>query len=140
VSLVSWEYLVDAYPGVQLNTPTGAIVEVPRPAGLYAAGAGGQFASATPKPFLRGFQLPFDPLRVNARQLRVWALLMHGGQPALLQQHARTGRWHTIAHLRANASAVINALVDVRGAMRLRLRVGGLLSAPASVARGRSGV
>ncbi len=138
VSLVSWEYLVDAVPGVRLNTPTGGTVEVPRPAGLYAAGVGGQFASATPKPFLRGFTLPFDPLRVNARQVRVWALLANQGQPAFLQLKPRAGTWRTIAHLRANAAAVINALIDLRGPIRLRLRAGALISAPQSVPRDRS--
>ncbi len=138
VSLVSWEYLVDAVPGVRLNTPTGGIVEVPRPAGLYAAGAGGRFASATPKPFLRGFALPFDPLRVNPRQVRVWALLASARQPALLQLRSRAGVWRTIAHLRANASAVINALVDLRGRLCVRLRAGALTSAPASLSRQRS--
>jgi hypothetical protein len=138
VSLVSWEYLVDAFPGVSLNTPTGGIVEVPRPAGLYAAGAGGQFASATPKSFLRGFALPFDPLRVNARQVRVWALLMKAGQPALLQLQSPTGSWRTLAHLRAGAAAVINVLIDVRGPMRLRLRAGALTSASQTVPRERS--
>jgi hypothetical protein len=138
VSLVSWEYLVDPFHGVQLNTPTGGIVEVPRPAGLYAAGVGGQFASATPKPFLRGFALPFDPLRVNARRVRVWALLTSPGQSALLQREARRGGWRTIAHLRANASAVINALIDMRGVVRLRLQSGSLISAVSSVPATRS--
>jgi hypothetical protein len=138
VSLVSWEYLVDAYPGVQLDTPTGSVVEVPRPAGLYATGAGGQFASATPKPFLRGFALPFDPLRVDARHVRVWALLLSRGQPARLQREARTGGWRTIAHLQANASAVVNVLIGLRGSARLRLQSGSLSSALASVPAGRS--
>jgi hypothetical protein len=138
VSLVSWEYLVDAFPGVSLDTPTGGVVEVPRPAGLYAAGAGGQFANATPKPFLQGFALPFDPLRVNTRQVRVWALLMRPGQPVLLQMQSPTGGWQTLAHLRADAAAVINHLIDVRGPLRLRLRAGALTSAPHAVPRERS--
>ncbi len=138
VSLVSWEYLVDPDSGVRLNTPTGGIVEVQRPAGLYAAGVDGQFASATAKPFLRGFALPFDPLRVNARQVRVWALLTGGGEPALLQRETRTGGWRTIAHLRANASAVINVLIEMRGALRLRLQSGALISADAQVGARRS--
>jgi hypothetical protein len=138
VSLVSWEYLVDAFPGVSLDTPTGGIVEVPRPAGLYAAGAGGQFASAIPKPFLQGFALPFDPLRVNARLVRVWALLMRPGQPVLLQLQSPAGTWRTLAHLRADDDAVINDLIDVRGPLRLRLRAGVLTSAPQAVPRERS--
>jgi hypothetical protein len=138
VSLVSWEYLVDPVPGVRLNTPTGGIVEVPRPAGLYAAGAGGQLASATAKPFLRGFALPFDPLRLNARQVRVWALLRSAGQSALLQRETRTGGWRTILDLRANASAVINALIGLRGPVRLRLQSGSLVSAVSSLSAARS--
>jgi hypothetical protein len=138
VSLVSWEYLVDAFPGVSLDNPTGGVVEVPRAAGLYAAGAGGQFSNATPKPFLQGFALPFDPLRVNARQVRVWALLMRPRQPVLLQLQSLTGGWHTLAHLRADAAAVINKLIDMRGPLRLRLRAGALTSAPQAVPRERS--
>jgi hypothetical protein len=138
VSLVSWEYLVDPYPGVRLDTPTGGLVEVPRPAGLYAAGSGGQFASATPKPFLRGFALPFDPLRVDARRVRVWALLTSPGQTALLQRETRKGGWRTIADLPANANAVLNVLVAMRGAARLRLQSGTRRSAVATVPVGRS--
>jgi hypothetical protein len=138
VSLVSWEYLVDPFQGVQLNTPTGGIVEVPRPAGLYAAGVGGQFASATPKPFLRGFALPFDPLRVNATHVRVWALLTGAGERMALQRQGRHGAWRTIASLRADAAGVLNVLVTLRGAMSLRVQSGALISAAASVPARRS--
>ncbi len=139
VSLVSWEYLVDPYPGVSLNTPTGGIVEVPRPAGLYAAGAGGQFASATPKQFLVGFTFPFDPLRVDGRHVRVWALLMRSRQPVLLQRESRAGdAWRTIARLHANGAGVLNVLLALRGAARLRLQSGSLTSAVSSVPAGRS--
>jgi hypothetical protein len=138
VSLVSWEYLVDPFPGVRLNTPTGGIVEVPRPAGLYAAGAGGQFASATPKPFLRGFAFPFDPLRVGPRRVRVWALLMRSGQPVMLQRQTRSGEWQAVAQLHAGRDAVLNVLVAMRGAARLRLQSGTLSSAIAVVPVGRS--
>jgi hypothetical protein len=139
VSLVSWEYLVDPYSGVRLNTPTGGSVEVPRPAGLYAAGVDGQFASATPKPFLRGFALPFDPLRVNARQVRVWALLRSGGQSALLQREQRAGgAWRTIASLHANRAGVLNVMLALRGAALLRLESGSLVSAVSSVPADRS--
>lgn len=140
VSLVSWEFLVDAFPGVRLNTPTGGVVEVPRAAGLFAAGAGGDFKRATPKPFLRGFALPFDPLRVNGRQVRVWALLGGRGQSALLQREQRPGSWRTVTRLRANSSAVINQLLDLRGSMRLRLQADGSLSsatAPVPARRSR---
>jgi hypothetical protein len=139
VSLVSWEYLVDAYPGVQLSTPAGGVVEVPRPAGLYAAGIGGQFATATPKPFLHGFTFPFDPLRVDARRVRVWALLKRPRRPALLQRESRRGGgWLTIAHLHANGAGVLNILVGLRGAARLRLQNGSLMSAVGLVPAGRS--
>ncbi|HTD09593.1 MAG TPA: hypothetical protein VK680_11945, partial [Solirubrobacteraceae bacterium] len=74
VSLVSWQFLVDPYPGVRAAKPTGGAIEYPRPAGLYSAGVGGNPESAQPKPFLRGFTFPFDPLRVNSRRVRVWAL------------------------------------------------------------------
>jgi hypothetical protein len=139
VSLVSWEYLVDPLHGVQLDTPTGGIVEVPRPAGLYAAGADGQFASATPKPFLQGFTFPFDPLRLDRRQVRVWALLMSPRQPVLLQREVHSGGvWRTVAHLRANAAAVLNDVVSMRGAVRLRVQSGALVSAVAHVGARRS--
>ncbi|MGO9762327.1 MAG: hypothetical protein ACLP1Q_13815 [Solirubrobacteraceae bacterium] len=141
VSLVSWEYLVDPFHGVRLSTPTGGIVEVPRPAGLYAAGAGGQFASATPKPFLRGFAFPFDPLRVDARHVRVWALLMRARQPVALQrERGAGGAWRTIARLHANSAGVVNVLIGLGGAARLRLQSGLLISAVASVPAGRSRV
>jgi len=138
VSVVAWQFLVDPFPGARVGTPTGGVVEVPRPAGLYAAAANGNPAEATPKPFLRGFTLPFDPLRVNAARVRVWALLNAPHQPAVLQSRGRGARWRTIARLRADGAGVLNALVALRGAMQLRLQTGALVSAPVAVPATRS--
>jgi hypothetical protein len=135
VSLVDWQFLVDPYGGTPLASPDGSINLYPRPAGLYAAGPGGDTALARPKPFLQGFTLPFDPLRVNRRQLRVWALLMRAGQSALLQRQGRGDRWHTIARLYADRYGVINRLLHSSGPARLRLSVGKFDSASASVPR-----
>jgi hypothetical protein len=129
VSLVDWQFLVDPYPAERASTPTGGLVEYQRPAGLYSAGAGGNPAIALPKPFLRGFTFPFDPLRVNRRQARVWALLMGPGQPVVLQRLGRGHRWRTIARLHADRNGVLNALVSLRGVARLRLVSGALISA-----------
>jgi hypothetical protein len=146
VSLAEWQFLVDPYPGVPLATPTGQEVELPRPAGLYSAGVvdgRSEPADARPKPFLRGFTFPFDPLRVDRGHVRVWALLMRPNQPAVLERwtHARrssTDRWRTVARLRANRYGVLNMLVEFRGAARLRLVSGGLNSASEQVPSGRS--
>jgi hypothetical protein len=138
VSLVAWQFLVDPYPAVRAETPTGGDVEYPRPAGLYSAGVGGDTESAQPKQFLRGFSFPFDPLRVDARHVRVWALLMHARQPVLLQRVSRAGVWRTIARLRADHAGVLNVLLALRRAARLRLQSGGLISAVARVPAGRS--
>jgi hypothetical protein len=140
VSLVDWQFLIDPYGGAQLALPDGSIGLYPRPAGLYSPGPDGNTALARPKPFLRGFTLPFDPLRVNPRQVRVWALLMHSGQPALLQRQVRGGGWHTIARLHADGYGVINVLLRLSGPAHLRLCVGTLRSAPGWVppARGSS--
>jgi hypothetical protein len=138
IGLVDWQFLVDPYPGLFASNPLGGDVEYQRPAGLYSPGPGGELATAQPKPFLRGFTLPFDPLRVNRRNVRVWALLMSPGQPVLLQRLTRERVWRTIATLRANGQAVLNALVALRGAAELRLVSGTLSSASASVGRGRS--
>jgi hypothetical protein len=139
VSLVEWQFLIDPYPGVTLAIPTGGTVTLQRPGGLYSDGPGGGLAGAMPKPFLQGFTLPFDPLRVDRRQVRVWALLMGPGQPALLQRQTR-GSWRTIAHLRAGRDATLNTLVKLVGRARLRLVSGTLLSASALVPRRRSGL
>jgi hypothetical protein len=129
VAFADWQFLVDPYPDLPLATPTGGTITVSRPAGLYTPGPGGEFAGAHPKPFLRGFTLPFDPLRVDRGHVRVWALLMHPGQAALLQRQARGGAWRTIARLRAGSDAVLNALVPLRGAMTLRVVSGTLTEA-----------
>jgi hypothetical protein len=138
VGLADWQFLLDPYPDLLLATPTGGLVGVSRPAGLYSPGPGGDFATARPKPFLRGFTLPFDPLRVDRRQVRVWALLMGPGQAAVLQRRARAGRWRTIDRLHADRSDVLNVLVSLRGGAQLRLQSGSLLSAPAIVPAGAS--
>jgi len=129
VGLVTWQFLVDPFPGVRVSAPTGGIVEYPRPAGLYSAGVGGDLESATPKAFLRGFELPFDPLRVNSRRVRVWAVLGKPRQAVVLQRLERGGVWRTVRRLRADGYGVLNALVAIRGAARLRVRSGSLLSA-----------
>jgi len=139
VSLVAWQFLVDPYPGVRAATPTGATVEYQRPAGLYSAGVGGALASAEPKPFLRGFSFPFDPLRVDSRHVRVWALLARPDQPVVLERELSVGgAWRTIARLHADGYGVLNALISLRGAALLRLQSGALGSAVASLPAGRS--
>jgi hypothetical protein len=146
VSFAEWQFLIDPYPGVPLATSTGQVVELPRPAGLYSAGVvdgRSDPADARPKPFLRGFTFPFDPLRVDRGHVRVWALLTRPGRLVLLEgwtraQTSQTGRWRTVARLRANRYGVLNALVELRGAMRLRLVSGMLDSASERVPSGRS--
>jgi hypothetical protein len=138
VGLVDWQFLIDPYPGLFAGGPTGGTIEYPRPAGLYSAAPGGDPIEAQPKPFLRGFTFPFDPLRVDRGHVRVWALTMHPGQPVLLQRQTRGSAWQTIAHLRAGGYAVLNALVRLRGATALRLVSGRLISASASVPWNRS--
>jgi hypothetical protein len=138
VGLVDWQFLIDPYPAERVNTPTGGIVEYQRPAGLYSAGAGGNPENALPKPFLRGFTFPFDPLRVDRGHVRVWALLMGPGQAVLLQRQGRGRVWRTIARLHADRSGVLNVLVSLAGAARLRLESGALSSAPLAVPRGGS--
>jgi hypothetical protein len=141
VSLVAWQFLVDPFPGVRAAAPTGGTVEYPRPAGLYGAGLNGNAESAQPKPFLQGFTFPFDPLRLDRHQVRVWALLMRPRQPVLLQREVHSGGvWRTVARLRANTAAVLNDVVSMRGAVALRLRSGALFSAVAQVGARRSGL
>jgi hypothetical protein len=134
VSVVDWQFLVDPFGGAQLALPDGSLDRYPRPAGLYSPGFGGDFALARPKPFLRGFTLPFDPLRLGAHRVRVWALLMHARQPALLQREERGGRWWTVARLHADRYGVLNRVVRMTGPARLRLSTGGLISASERVA------
>jgi hypothetical protein len=138
VTLVDWQFLIDPYGGAQLASPDGSIGLYPRPAGLYSPGPGGDTALARPKPFLQGFTLPFDPLRVSRARVRVWALLMHAGQSALLQRQGRRGRWDTIARLHANRDGLLNQLLRLSGPAHLRLRTMKLLSAPMSVSRAQN--
>jgi hypothetical protein len=138
VSLVAWQFLVDPFPGVRAQTPTGGVIEYPRPAGLFNAGPGGQLAQATPKPFVAGFELPFDPLRVSRAAVRVWALLERPRQAARLERQTPTRAWRVLTRLRADDAGVLNVLVRDRGRLRLRLRAGSLTSAPMRVSAGRS--
>jgi hypothetical protein len=138
VSLVDWQFLVDPYPAERASTPTGGIVEYQRLAGLYSAGAGGNPAIALPKPFLRGFTFPFDPLRIDRARVRVWALLMRPGQPVVLQREGHARVWRPIARLHADRSGVLNALLRIRGVARLRLESGALSSATSVVPARRS--
>lgn len=133
VSLVAWHFLIDPYPALRASTATGGIIEFQRPAGLYSAGPLGDPRGAAPKRFLVGFRLPFDPLRADPRRVRVWALLGHPGERAELQLAAPHGRWRSLAQLHADRFGVLNSLVALSGAARLRLRADGTLSAVAGV-------
>jgi hypothetical protein len=144
VALAEWQFLVDPLPGVTLATPTGGAVQVPRPAGLYSPGPGGGLTGARPKPFLRGFALPFDPLRVDRRHVRVWALLSREGQRVVVQRRMRSsargiGAWRSIASLHADRHGVLNTTIALRGAAELRIVSGrALLSVAEQVGRTRS--
>jgi hypothetical protein len=135
VSVVMWSFLVDPDHGALAQTPTGGTFSYPRPAGLYSAGAGGNPENATPKPFLTGFSFPFDPLRLNRREVRLWALGEDPREPLSLQRLVRGGAWRTIARLRADAAGVLNVLLALRGGATLRLQGEGLTSAPATIGR-----
>jgi hypothetical protein len=134
VQLVDWQFLIDPYPELLLSDPTGATLELSRPAGLYLPGPGGNPALATPKPFLYGFAFPFDPLRVDRRHVRVWALLTGPGQAVQLQRQMRDSGWRTLVRLRADGYGVLNALVSLAGPARLRLGAGSRVSATVVVA------
>jgi hypothetical protein len=139
VGLVSWEFLIDPYPNLRIAAPTGPQLELSRPAGLYFAGvANGRAdpALARPKPFLTGFAFPFDPLRVDSRHVRIWALLPRPRQPVQLQRLSGNGRWRIVGRLRADGHGVLNALLPLGGVARIRLLTQGLASASESVAQG----
>jgi hypothetical protein len=130
-SLVTWEFLIDPYPSLSLSAATGPALELSRPAGLYSAGVldgRSDPALARPKPFLTGFALPFDPLRLDRRHVRVWALLGGPGRLVQLQRRTRSGAWRTIAQLRGGANGVLNVPTALRGGALLRLRSGALVS------------
>ena len=138
VSMADWQFLIDPYPSLLLGNSTGKAIEISRPAGLYRAGVKGNPVSAQPKPFLQGFTLPFDPLRVNRRSVRLWALLMHPGQRILLQRQGRAHRWQTIAHLHADRHGVLNVLRTLTGYARVRLKSGPFNSASSVLPSGES--
>ena len=121
VSLVDWQFLIDPYGGTLLSAPDGTLSPYPRPAGLYSAAPGGDPVLARPKPFLQGFSLPFDPLRVNRRMVRVWALLRAPDEPVALQRQGPDGHWRTIGRLRADGAGVLNVPIRLQGSPRLRL-------------------
>jgi hypothetical protein len=132
VTLVAWQFLLDPFPALRAATPTGGLIEYQRPAGLYSAGPAGDPSTAAPKDFLAGFALPFDPLRVDRRRVRVWALADRAGEPLVLER--RGGHeWRVLARLRADPHGVLNVLVALRGSATLRLAAGPLLSAAAGL-------
>jgi hypothetical protein len=137
VGLVAWQFLVDPFPGITVATPTGGLRQYARPAGLYAAAAGG-LAAALPKQFLAGFSFPFDPLRTDRGHVRVWALLGAPGERAELLGRRDGGAWRVLAALRAGSDQILNNPVALRGAWHLRLRAGLALSREAVVGPHRS--
>jgi hypothetical protein len=136
VSLAAWQFLVDPYPAAQASTPDGSLFEYKRPAGLYAAGPGGNPQLAIAKPFLTGFSFPFDPLRIGVRRVRLWAIVQRPGELVAVERR-RGARWVIVGHLAANAAAVVNGVLRMRGRAQLRLVAGGAVSATAGVGRRR---
>jgi hypothetical protein len=123
--VVTWQFIDDRK--VPLPGQLGDAEEVQRPAGLYRQGPAGP-ATDRPKPFLRGFRFPFDPLRIARAQVRIWALLPPGaGDRATLERRGPRG-WRAVARLRARGG-MINTLVALRGRASLRLRAAGQPSA-----------
>ncbi|HEY4428969.1 MAG TPA: hypothetical protein VGN08_12260 [Solirubrobacteraceae bacterium] len=131
VQLVDWEFLVDPYPALIQVQLGGRRVAMSRPAGLYTLRSPG-LRTAQPKPFLRGFELPFDPQRINRRDVRVWALVMAPGERPVLQR-LRHHHWRSLALLRADRWGVVNAALRLAGPTRLRLVADGVVSAAARV-------
>lgn len=125
VSVVDWQFLIDPYGGVFLASPEGSLSLYSRPAGLYASGPAGDMVLARPKPFVRGFTLPFDSLRVNGGQMRVWHCPC---APVRRFFCNATGEGRSLAHDR---HGVVNRLVSLSGHARLRMRTGRLTSASA---------
>jgi hypothetical protein len=132
VTLADWQLLVDPYPALALPRPGGGVRMISRPAGLYAPGPGGGLDDARPKPFLRGFALPFDPLRLSRRRVRLWGLAAPG-EAIRVQRRTAAGGWLTIARLHTGAHGVLNAPIALAGRITLRLRAGSLTGAPAVV-------
>lgn len=139
VGLVDWQFLVDPYPALTLGEAIGGgTFQVPRPAGLYTSAPAGALAGAVAKPFLRGFTLPFDPLRVDRGHVRAWALLGGPDVHVSLQRRGQRGAWQTLARLHADSHGVLNVLVKLRGSALLRVRKGQLSSAPIRVSATRT--
>ena len=96
-------------------------------------------ALARPKPFLRGFTFPFDPLRVDrAARARLGAADAPGPAGPAATPTERGGAWRTIARLRADRDGVLNTLLSPSRCVTLRLVGAALLSASAPVPRDRS--
>ncbi|HXD53661.1 MAG TPA: hypothetical protein VN618_02805 [Solirubrobacteraceae bacterium] len=144
VDLVAWQFLIDPFPALTVAAPDGGVVSYQRPAGLYSPGPGGDPTLAQAKPFVSALRLPFDPLRLDRRRVRVWALARPSGGPppasarALLQARGADGAWRTVATIAIGRDGVVDAVVRLRGALRLRLQAGGVLSAEAALGTRRS--
>ena len=141
VSLVSWEYLLDAYPGVQLDTATGGIVEVPRPAaGLCPRRSRRPARERNPQAVPARLRVS---VRSPARRCHPRAHLGAGDAVTPTRARAaRAARRNVEDHrvVRADGSGVLNALVPLRGSMRLRARLpnAALTSAVSSLPARRS--
>jgi hypothetical protein len=132
--LVDWQFLIDPYPALKLARPTGGEFEVQRPAGLYSSSVPG-VSAASPKPFLLGFEFPFDPVRVDRRVISVWAVPPVAAHLAL--QRELGGRWLDVTSLKSDRDGVVNELVSMSGGGRLRVVDGDLASATESVGHRR---
>ncbi len=112
-----------SWSGSSWSTPTPASdagdadgrhhrIRAPRRPLQRRAVGGRSTAAARPKPFLQGFTLPFDPLRVDrAARARVGAADARRRAGAAATPACAAGAWRTIARLRADRDAVLNTLV-----------------------------
>ena len=119
--VVDWQFIVD--PVLSVATPLGGLVPVDRPAGLFLRGRNGP-SSDRPKPLYVAFRFPFDPVRRDGAHLLVWGLLPASGDRRAVLQRWQEGRWRRVATVAVSAAGMINELVALRGAARLRLRSG----------------
>jgi hypothetical protein len=80
------------------------------------------FIGGAPKPSFKAVRFPFVTDRRSPRRLKVWGKSPLGG--ALTIERKRRGKWHRLKRIRATGGGVFTTSVRVRGAAKLRARVG----------------
>lgn len=97
--------------------------QAPRPSFASTYQSGLFLREGQPKPALRAFRFPFVTQRISGGRVRIWTKSPAKGR-LLIERRGSDGKWRTVARRSVRRGETVVLQRRIRGAARLRARVG----------------